>query len=44
VIFEFIHDQRNKIDNVVYDNYDRLSGITYAGYVIAEFDALEFEF
>jgi hypothetical protein len=36
--------QRNAIYGVVYDNYDSLSGITYAGYVIAKFDALEFEF
>jgi hypothetical protein len=36
--------QQNAIYAVVYDEYERLSGITYAGYVIAKLVALGFEF
>jgi hypothetical protein len=36
--------QQNAIYAVVYDEYDRLRGITYAGYVIAKLGALGFEF
>lgn len=36
--------QQNAIYGVVYDRYDRLCEITYAGYVIAKLEALGFEF
>jgi hypothetical protein len=44
-IIEYGSDsQKNAVYEVVYDNYDRLAGVNYAGYVVAKLESLGFQF